>query len=351
MGNHMNLQMRDDKLYTPEELLIQQGMSPKDWDVIRITTAQSGDNYQQWVKFQRAHLEPNWPIVQGVKVNKPSIKAKTQNEYYRTVIVVPDMHVGYRRQNDGTLQPLHDEGACDLVAHIIREYQPDDVVMLGDNLDLAEWSSKYLITPDLARTTQASLEYLAGWISSWRDYTVDAYYLEGNHEKRLRDAIATNLRAACDLHVVGEPVADPVLSIPNLLQLDTLDVKWIGDYPRGEHWINSNLCATHAQALSAQPGQTAGRSLDGLSYSVIFGHAHRLECAHQTVWRNRKPYVYAAYCMGTLAHIDGRVPSNTARENWQQGFGFVELYDNDRFHVTQVPIHNGVSYFDGVRHG
>lgn len=345
--NTQSIEYSGPELLSAAELLRMHDLNEADWDVAKTTVSQRKNGFTQWVRFQRKQLQSKWPVVQGVQIEPIKIVGTNIHEGPLTAVIVPDMHVGYRRTSDSNYVPLHDPMACQIVTAFIRDIQPDIVIMLGDNLDLAEWSSKYLVTPDLAFTTQMSMEYLAEWISSWRAYTQEVIYLEGNHEKRMRDALVTNLRAACDLHVVGEDVEDPVLSVPYLLGLESMGVVWVGDYPKGEYWLNSNLCVKHAGALSAQPGQTAGKSLEGLSHSTIFGHAHRLESAHRTLWRNNKPYIYAAYCMGTLAHIDGRVPSNTTNENWQQGFGIVNLYDDDRFHVTQIPIHDNAAYFGG----
>jgi hypothetical protein len=348
MDNNMNLQYSGERLLRPEELLKLHGVNPDEWEVVRTTVSQHENKWQQWVRFMRKEIHPQWPVVQGVRVSQsyPSRHKRKPSEI-TTAVIIPDMHVGFIRQTNGNLIPLHNDRACFAVAGFIRETKPDMVVMLGDNLDLAEWSNKYLVTPDLAYTTQPSLEWFSSWLRGWRDYTGYVCYLEGNHDKRLRDALVANMRAACGLHQVDSDNPDPALSIPGLLDLHNLGVDWIGDYPRGEFWLNTNLCAMHAGALSNEPGRSAGKSLDGAAYSMLFGHAHRLESAHRTVWKNGKPHTYGSYCMGTLAHIDGRVPSNTARENWQTGFGVVHLYPDEKFHVIQVPIHDNMFYYNG----
>jgi len=331
---------------TDAELLQRYGRDPATWEVSKTTVSERAGVIQQWSTFKRRVLDVRWPVVQPVQAPDLKLDVVSGPAGPRTVLIVPDMHVGYRKLGNGHLKPLHDERACAIVAQIIQDYQPDIVVMLGDNLDLAEWSSKYLVTPDLAQTTQASLNYLASWIASWREYTGKVYYLEGNHEKRLPDALVSNLNAACGVTQANCPDDAPIMSVPHMLQLDKLGVEWVEDYPRGTVWLNDNLRCTHAQALAARSGMTVANSLIGATCSSIFGHAHRLEQAHTTTHRRRGPVVYGAYCMGTLAHIDGRVPSNTAAENWQQGFGWVDLYEDDKFDVSQTLIHDGVCYFN-----
>ncbi len=332
---------------SPDDLMIEHGLDPAEWEIIKTTIMDRGGTRQQWAKFARRVLDVKWPVVQPVRVPVVETVAAAEETSFESVLVVPDMHVGYRRQGNGHLQPLHDERACSIVAQIILDYEPDRVVMLGDNLDLAEWSSKYLVTPDLAHTTQEALNYLAGWIASWRGHVQHVDYIEGNHEKRLPDALVSNLNAACGVTQANCPDDDPVMSVPHMLGLKDLGVNWVGDYPRGTVWLNDNLRCTHAQSLAARSGMTVANSLNGATCSSIFGHAHRVESAHQTTHRRRGNVIYGAYCMGTLGHIDGRIPSNTAAENWQQGFGWVNLYDNNRFDVTQTLIFDGECYFNG----
>jgi hypothetical protein len=138
--------------------------------------------------------------------------------------------------------------------------------------------------------------------------------------------------------------------VPGLLGLEEMRIRWVGDYPRGRWWLNDNIRVTHSEKLANKSGHSVGKSLEGASCSMMFGHSHRLELAHQTVHRRDKPRVYGAYNVGTLARVDGTVPSNSAEENWQQGFAVVDYQPNDRqLHQVQlVNIFGGACIFEGT---
>jgi hypothetical protein len=138
--------------------------------------------------------------------------------------------------------------------------------------------------------------------------------------------------------------------VPYLLGLDEMDIAYVGDYPRGRFWLNDNLRVSHSERLGTKSGMSVSRSLDGARCSLIFGHSHRLEAAHQTVHARDKARVYGAYNVGTLARIDGAVPSNSADANWQQGFGVVDYSESGKqLHSVQlVPIYGGECIFEGA---
>ena len=68
--------------------------------------------------------------------------------------------------------------------------------------------------------------------------------------------------------------------------------------------------------------------------------------AHKTIWTRGTPKIYQAVSLGTLARIDGTVPSSSARHNWQHGFGVVE-YDDEKFNVEVVGIYEGFCIYRG----
>jgi hypothetical protein len=338
-------------------LMAQFGCSPDEWEVERQTVNMWETTYQgvsvplYQLKVWLVRREPiaKWPALQVMRheqVAEPLPAPDYSHGIPRQVLVVPDMQVGYKRGYGNELVPLHDTRACDLVRDIIRYAEPDEVVLLGDMLDLTDWTDKFLVSPDFTYLTQPALNYLAEWIGSWREHTNRVTYLEGNHEKRLCDAIVRNIPAMYGLtraHFAGEP---PIYSVPFLLGLKDLNVDWVGDYPRGEYWINDNLRCTHAQKLGNRGGMTVGKSLIGARCSTIYGHAHRMETAHVTVRGRKGAKVYGSYCVGTLARIDGVVPSNAAEEDWQQGFAVVDVA-GDWFNVCMYNIHEGKCVYDG----
>lgn len=305
---------------------------------------------------RREPVAVEWPQLNGATVRKLKPRNFAISRQLKRRVILPDMQAGFTRDMDtGELEPLHDPLACDVFLRVVQKLQPDGLDAVGDNLDLAEWSDKYIVTPEFYWTTQATIDWLASYLSTLRAYVgpresdEEFRYLEGNHEKRLFTSIVKNLIAAYKLRPANEPRSDPVFSVPFLLGLRDMLISWHGDYPRNRVWINDNLSVAHSEKLSSKPGQSAGRTIENETKSIIFGHSHRIESAHSTVHRRGKTRVYGAYNCGTLARIDGKVPSNAAEENWQQGFAVVDYEDSGRheFDVHLVNIYRGRCIFEG----
>ena len=88
---------------------------------------------------------PAWPVVQPARPvvvrrkRSPEITA-SRRDMWRRCVVLPDMQIGYWRNTDGILEPTHDEAAISIALQVIAAFDPDEVVMVGDNLDLPELS-------------------------------------------------------------------------------------------------------------------------------------------------------------------------------------------------------------------
>jgi len=352
---------------TVEELMDKYHLDPDEWIVDRVRPGTHQGFYKTpggehrvvtmyslkaWL-IRRNPVEVEFPIVQGATVRPWKPKVTVSKTGLLRDLIVPDAHFGYRRNMDtGELEAMHDEAAVELVAAIIREYKPDRVIMLGDNLDLPDWTDKFLVTPDCKNLTQAALDALASWIMSWRSYTGEVVYLEGNHEERMPRAITRNCAAAWNLRPANCPTSHPAMSVPNLLNLDAMGVQWIGGYPKNKTWVNENLRARHAEKLATQPGHAVGKVLQHARFSVLCGHAHTVESAHTTVRAHDGIRTYGAYCFGTLARLDDNGPPSAGEPDWQQSFGWVEYEPGNGDHqVQQVMIYNGRCIFNGKRYG
>jgi hypothetical protein len=283
----------------------------------------------------------------SAKVSPLKFNVKTPKRKLKVDVILPDSQCGFKRNLEtGELTPLHDLRAIAIATEMIKDIKPDRVIMLGDMLDLPDWSTHFVRSPEFYFTTQPSLNYVASWIKELRPYCKEMVYIEGNHEKRMIDSIIQNTIQAYGIKPANEPKSAPILSVPYLLGLDKLDVKYIGNYPHGEFYINDNLVCIHGIKVGAQSGQSVMKLLNSPRISIIQGHVHRLEMAHKTVWTHGNPKIYQAISCGTLCRIDGIVPGGGTRYNWQQGVGVVE-YDDERFQIDTIGIYNGKSIFRG----
>lgn len=304
---------------------------------------------------------PQWPLVkQGPAVKMPPIKAKAKTQSgYQTCVVLPDMQIGYFRNSAGELEPTHDEVALDISLAIIRELNPELIVMVGDNLDLPEFG-KYRLSSAYALTTQVSIDRATTLCAQLRSAAPSAriVWLSGNHEERLVNYVLDNAKSAFALKRGNTPESWPVLSIPYLCRFDDFNVEFVPGYPAGQFWINQRLRVIHGTKVRSN-GSTAHAYLGTEKTSVLYGHIHRREWAERSRSDWDGPKTIMAASPGTLARCDGSVPSTkggldldgrpmTVVEDWQQGIGIVNFENGDgQFWYEQVPIHSGTAMFRG----
>ncbi len=161
------------------------------------------------------------------------------------------MHVGFRRQPSGLLDPLHDATALQATLDCAAAVKPHDVILLGDNLDLAAFSLKFPATSDLKETTQASLAALRDWLVKLRlaiGPRANIIYLEGNHEARIHKALSQAVPEAVSLTPVGG--THPALSVPSLLRLDEpdIDATYVGPYGVS-YWLWGIVDCSHGDLI------------------------------------------------------------------------------------------------------
>ena len=304
---------------------------------------------------------PAWPVVQqGKKYALPATKtSKAPAREYSVAVILPDMQIGYFRTHDNTLEPIHDEHAIDVALQIVKASKPDQIVLVGDNLDLCEFG-KYRFTPAFARTTQAAIDRASQLCAQLRKLAPDAriVWIAGNHEERLGNLILDGAGAAFGLRRGLRPDEWPVMSVPYLCNLDDYGVEYLPGYPAGVHWINNRLKVIHGDKV-ASGGSTAHKYLATEKTSVIYGHIHRREWAERTRddWDGAKTILAAS--PGCLARTDGVVPSTRGghdldgrpiyrSEDWAQGLAIVEYVPGDgEFNLEMIPIRDGWARWRG----
>ena len=356
------------------DLLERQGIS-----VDEIGTVNRVSVYQSLTKNQDGDAEvhdllgvqfsPSWeagpqfdPVRQGppVRVTVRVPKKAKNPDGYETAVILPDIQIGYFRNADGELEPTHDEDALAVALAIVRDVQPDKVVLVGDNVDAPEFG-KYRLSPAYALTTQASIDRATTLSAELRACAPDAeiVWLAGNHEERLVNATLDNLKAAFGLRRGNSKHELPVLSIPYLCRFDEYGITYLPGYPASSYWINEKIKVIHGDKVRSG-GSTAHAYLNNSKCSVLYGHIHRREWAERSRDDYDGPKTILAASPGTLARCDGSVPSTKGGldldgrplpivEDWQQGVGVVTYEPGDgRFWYEQVAIHQGEALFRGT---
>lgn len=289
------------------------------------------------------------PTIQPVVISPGSINLrptkKRDQDGWRSALILPDTQYGFRRDlNTGALTPYHSRAALDVVLQVAGEGRFDRLVFLGDTLDLADWSDKFIRSPDFFYTTQAAIVEGAWWLAQFRRAAPDAEIdvIEGNHDKRMADAVSVHLAAAYNLRPATEIASPPALSIPRLLALDSIGATWAGNYPHGTVWLNDQLACIHGEVARNGPGATSAALIDGANHSVIFGHIHRIEQATRTINGRGPARAITAASPGCLCRLDFVVPGHTrgtGLSGWQNGFAVVYYHENGShfihlYHIT-----------------
>lgn len=307
---------------------------------------------------------PAWPVVAQAApcVIRPAQKPNNRSTKWLKAVVLPDIQFGYFRLSDDGLEPIHDERALDVALRVIRQLRPDQIVMVGDNLDLVEFG-RYRMSPAFQRTTQATIDRASKFCAQLRAAAPEAQiiWLAGNHEERLPNYVLDNARAAFGVKQAGAKW--PVLSVPHLCRLDDYGVEYRPGYPASHVWLNERIRIIHGELVRSN-GMTAHRYLQREKVSVVYGHIHRREWAETTREdHDGRAATILAMSPGTLARIDGAVPSTKGGidldgrplrrlEDWQQGLAVITYEPGDgRFAAEQVAIHDGWAMYRDREYG
>jgi hypothetical protein len=306
---------------------------------------------------------PEWPVVQPAK---PTVvryrKSSAQRTTARTTVVLPDTQIGFRRYEDGTLDPTHDERAIACALEIARELDPWRIVLLGDTMDLSQWSSKFLIQPEFVFTTQPAVDRAHLLLADCRSIVGEdghVVLLEGNHDDRVAISIAKNAMEALRLRQANAPESWPVLSIPNLLRTDELGVEYVGGYPAGK----VKLAEAHGRQspLYARHGVGAGnvqKDAKSMGQSFVQGHGHHLSVHAETYEYDERAIDVEVWSLGCLCRVDRAVPGtfsgNHAKgqpvagvDSWQHAVGVVTEYEGGGWDVTAIRIRDGRAWVGG----
>lgn len=219
----------------------------------------------------------------------------------QTRIVLPDLHV-----------PFHDKRLLDCWLERLAVHGFDGVDIIGDFIDCYSLS-RFDTNPQRKNTFQQEVDEGHAILAQIRRLAphADIRYSEGNHEDRLRKILWGKCSALAHLRN---------LSIPNVLELDALDIAWHSTqdpYKIGDLWY------THGDVLRKHAGQSARAKSEAIHGSVMVGHCHRLGWSPLTTWNGSED----AYECG---HMSDPVQLDYVRNvcfNWQLGWAEVTFFD------------------------
>lgn len=248
----------------------------------------------------------------------------------RRILLWPDTHV-----------PAHDKRILRSLIAFVKDYQPDEIVHIGDLMDYnapSRWSK------DTAAEFQTSVfeeneVCKAEILGPLRDvYHGPVGVIQGNHDTRPKDylkkyAPALSESKAFDLDV--------------MLSFDDYEVSLLPPiYDVAPGWV-----ATHGHEGGIRLANTGGLTALGAARkfgkSVVCGHTHRLGAVSFTVGYPDHEATLTGVEIGhmTQPKLLGYLKNSTP--NWQTGFAMMYV-DGTHVTVTQIPITGNKFAVDGV---
>lgn len=254
--------------------------------------------------------------------------------------------------------PFQDEQAHDNFQRAVIETQPDNIIFVGDMIDLPSLS-RFAQRPEWVGSTQGAIDSYHNFLAQTRANAPNSRIsvVHGNHEQRLDDYVRKNAMEVLRLRRAGDQFA--ALTLRNLVRYDDLEVEYIDGYPNGTLWLEDNIKFTHGTNV-AKGGSNAAKYLKEERETTIYGHTHRQEVAYRTYAQRFGSTTIAAASPGCLARIDGEVPGfkhtvdaegNTVKkaEDWQQGLLIID-HNERNHHITPVRFQEGGFYIDGKKY-
>lgn len=226
--------------------------------------------------------------------------------------------------------PYHDQKAVDNIARFIKAFKPDDVVSVGDEMDMqtiSKWSDG---TP---------LQYERS-IGRDRDKTVEilhklrvTHMTRSNHTDRLFNTI---MRKAPGL------MGAPEFELENFLRLDELGITYHKDpWQVAPGWL---LLHGDEGSTSQVGGQTALGLAKRTGMSVVCGHTHRAGLIpHTESFNGRTRRTVWGMEVGNLMNQGLASYLKAGIANWQQAIGILTI-DGKNVTPQLVPIHRDGSF-------
>lgn len=251
----------------------------------------------------------------------------------KSYVVVSDLQV-----------PYHHRKAVDNLLEFIREYQPDGLLNVGDDVDAPEpsrWNKG--LAGEYAPTLQAGLDATADLHLSFRQALgpgLPYHVSRSNHGDRTETYVRKYAPALASLRC---------LDISALLGYEEADITFHRKpFEFAPGWL---LMHGDEGGSSTAPGGTAASLARLTGKSVICGHTHKLGAQHYTTGVNGKQVHRWGLEVGHLMDVKKASYLAAGTANWHAGFGVIHV-EGTSVSWDLVPVApNGSFIYDGIQFG
>ncbi|MCZ0973140.1 metallophosphoesterase [Streptomyces albulus] len=250
----------------------------------------------------------------------------------KSIVVVSDIQYPYNHKKQ-----------TNAVIKFIGDYQPDEVVFIGDQLDYPQpsrWNkdSRGEFEGSVFKDSKNFCQNVLKPLREVFDGQVGMH--RGNHDRRPQDYLNKYAPALSE--------GSDAFSMKRLLKLDEYKINELPTvYDFAPGWAT-----THGDAkgisLSRYAGGTAINATRKFNKSIIMGHTHRLGMVQEASGQFATRKLIGVE-VGHLMNIrEAKYLGDAGLGNWQSGFGIVHVTDNGTVHPQLARIERGTFVVDGV---
>jgi len=221
-----------------------------------------------------------------------------------------------------TQHPYHDQKAIDTVCEFIKDWKPDVLLHVGDEVDSPEpskWNKG--LAGEYAGTLQKGLDCAVQGLAQFRDALGKGkpfHLSRSNHSDRVETYVRKYAPALAPLRS---------LFLENLMSHESLGIT----YHRSVFEFHPGWVLAHGDegGLVQTPGGTAMSLARRLGKSVLTGHTHKLGFQHETRGMHGRTTTLWGIEVGHLMDMRKAAYLKTGSANWAQGFATLVIDNND----------------------
>lgn len=257
----------------------------------------------------------------------------------RKYVALYDTHCGFEKKLKGNVYVnslTHNKAAIGAVIKFIADYQPDELILGGDQMDageIAHWNKSkprlvegFRFKDTLDITNSDLLQPLEDVLPSH----CKKVWLRGNHEKWLDDLLD------------GHPALEGLLGIEEYLNLHTRGWKCLS---YGELYKIGKCFFCHGDRLGSR--HHADAALAYYRRNIRYGHFHtKQEAVDKQAW-DRPNDRHTAKCIPCLRDLNPGWMHNQSH-NWLNGFLVGAVQNNGNFTDMVVEMTNNQFIYNGV---
>lgn len=220
--------------------------------------------------------------------------------------------------------PFNCRYATEKFIRIVKEVQPNTVILLGDIVDFYSLS-RFRKNPARMLQLGKEIRSVGTFFDALRSVSDgQIFYLQGNHEERLFKFISDHAPQLYVLH-------NDKLSIAKILNLDEYRIKYISN---SDGLQIGPIRFLHSNLIRKDPGKTVLELLNRCRKNVVTGHSHRLAIIYVTIDGKNLMGIECGCMTNPQYHDYISYPF----PNWTKGCVFLELNGKEIKQTRLIPL-------------